>query len=102
VRLAETWTGATPPEHLVEGLTCPLAVVHGRADRWIPFGEAERIHARARGARLDLVDGMGHAFDTSGVDAIVDAARWTLSPALAPVTTTPAPPAGRCGPPSRR
>ena len=105
VRLAGTWTGASPPERLVERLTCPLAVVHGRGDRWIPFGEAERIHARARGARLDVVDGMGHGFDASGVDAVVDGARWVLSravPAMRVGTTTPGPPAGRCGPPSPR
>ena len=102
VRLAGTWTGATPPERLVERLTCPLAVVHGRADRWIPFGEAERIHANAPGARLDVVSGMGHGFDASGVEVIVDAARWVLSQAAPVGTTTPAPPAGRCGPPSPR
>jgi pimeloyl-ACP methyl ester carboxylesterase len=102
VRLAETWTGASPPERLVERVTCPIAVVHGRADRWIPFGEAERIHARAPRARLDLVSGMGHGFDASGVDAVVEATRWTLSQGPPVDTTTPAPPAGPCGPPSPR
>jgi len=106
VRLASTWTDAVPPERLAEGITCPLAIVHGRSDRWIPCGEAERIHARARGARLDLVSGMGHGFDPGGVESIVDAAHWTLSrslPSPAGVgTTTPGPPAGRCGRPSPR
>jgi alpha-beta hydrolase superfamily lysophospholipase len=102
VRLSGRWNSPPPPANLASLVTSPLAVVHGEKDRFIPPSEALRLHARASrtGApyerRLDLVAGMGHAFDPVGTTRIVEAVEWALersgnrSPAPASAASLPA------------
>lgn len=79
VRLAGGWSGAAAPVELAGSLRIPLAVVHGRADRFIRPEEAEKLHAAAGGpARLDLVEGMGHAYSDPAVGPVCRAVRWAL------------------------
>jgi pimeloyl-ACP methyl ester carboxylesterase len=79
VRLAGPWTRPTEPIALVARLRAPLAVVHGKADRFLPAHEASELHRAATGrSRLTLVPAMGHAFDAIGLPAIVDAVAWVL------------------------
>lgn len=57
----------------------PLAIVHGRRDRLIPFQSSLSVSiTEMRGAHGVVVPGMGHAFDPVGHDAICDALDWVL------------------------
>jgi pimeloyl-ACP methyl ester carboxylesterase len=79
VRLDRRWNRPEPPNALAARLTAPLAVVHGRDDRFMPTSEAQVLHDAAPGhRRLDLVMGMGHAYGTRGVEPISDAVAWCL------------------------
>jgi alpha-beta hydrolase superfamily lysophospholipase len=80
VRLAPKWTPTPAPQELAAQLACPVAIVHGSRDRFIPVREAERLYARAgANRRLDIVPGMGHGFGSRATPAIVEAVRWALS-----------------------
>jgi pimeloyl-ACP methyl ester carboxylesterase len=83
VRLAGPWTRPDEPAALAGRLRVPLAVVHGHADRFLLPAEAVELHRAAAGpSRLALVPAMGHAFDATGLPAIVEAVGWVLrSPA---------------------
>lgn len=79
VRVAEKWTRSEAPEVVAARVTCPLAIVHGLADRFMPALEASRLRSRVLGPhRLDLVPAMGHAFDAIGRSTIVAAVAWCL------------------------
>ncbi|MHB8662395.1 MAG: alpha/beta hydrolase [Acidimicrobiales bacterium] len=80
VRVAPRWTNPTPPEMLIGRVASPVAIVHGAADRFIPANQARRLAAHAPGVcRLDIVAGMGHAFDPCARDVVVAAADWALA-----------------------
>jgi pimeloyl-ACP methyl ester carboxylesterase len=84
VRLAPRWTNPLPPEALAGLVPGPLAIVHGRDDRFMPVAEAERLHRRARGPRrIEIVPDMGHAYDEAAIPAIVAAAEWALAASAA-------------------
>jgi len=77
VRLSPEWRGLDPPARLASIVEGPLAVVHGRNDRFVPAAAAHKLFAAARGPRrLDLVRGMGHAFQQRAVAPIVAALEW--------------------------
>lgn len=80
VRVARTWTKPEPPLDLVARIDAPVAFVHGRGDRFIKPSDAVELHRATRDRRrLDLVAGMGHAFDPTGFPAIRAAVGWTLA-----------------------
>lgn len=80
VRLDRRWSWPEAPDVLAARLTVPLAVVHGRDDRFMPTSEAQVLHDAAPGhRRLDLVTGMGHAYGTRGLEPISDAVAWCLA-----------------------
>ena len=80
VRLAPRWARTAAPQDLAASLACPVVIVHGTRDRFIPVAEAERLYARAgTNRRLDIVPGMGHGFSSRATPAVVEAVRWTLS-----------------------
>lgn len=79
VRIDPQWTNPAPPEALASDIRAPLAVIHGTEDRMIPLSESHRLRRSATGpARLDIVRGMGHAFEPLAVPVVVDAVRWAL------------------------
>lgn len=81
VRLSPTWNQPPPPVEVVQQVRCPVAVVHGLADRFVPSAEARALYAAAgEPRRLDLVRAMGHAFTAESRAAIVGAVRWCLTP----------------------
>ena len=87
VRLADRWTGASPPVDLAAIITAPLAVIHGRGDRFIRPEEAEKLYRAASDPRrLDLVDDMGHAYRPESIPAISESVQWALAtgPATGP------------------
>lgn len=82
VRVARRWTNPEPPVSLVARLQVPVAVVHGTADRFIPVKAAYELFANAGEHRsLDLVPGMGHAYDTGSAEAIHRGIAWALQTA---------------------
>ncbi len=82
VRLADGWSGASPPVDLAAAITAPLAVIHGTGDRFIKPAEAEKLYRAAAGPRrLDLVDRMGHAYRPESIPPITESVRWALTPA---------------------
>ena len=46
----------------LEQLSMPTLVIHGTADRLLPFANGQLIASRIPGARLELLDGIGHMF----------------------------------------
>ncbi|HEX9124385.1 MAG TPA: alpha/beta fold hydrolase [Actinomycetota bacterium] len=84
VRVSATWTNPEPPQVLASRLTVPLAVVHGRRDRFISPREARHLAAAAPRARLILVPEMRHAFDRAAVPAVREAVDWVLSASAHP------------------
>lgn len=80
VRVSARWTNPPPPANLVPDIAAPLALVHGTADRFIQPRDAEELYEAARDPRrLELVEGMGHAFDAAALPSIVASVRWALS-----------------------
>ncbi len=87
VRLARGWSRPEPPDGLARRITAPFAIVHGTSDRFIAPSEAPLLYAAANDPRrIDLVPGMGHAFDAPGVPIICAAVEWALAMRGAPVT----------------
>ncbi len=82
VRIAPRAPRAAPPIELVPKVHVPLAILHGRVDPFIAPAEAEALFAVAHEPRrLDLVDGLAHAFDPADKSAgpIVAAVEWALA-----------------------
>lgn len=88
VRVASRWTDPEPPIELVPRIASPVAIVHGRRDRFIPVAASgELFEVANEPRRLSVVERMGHAFDDAATPAIVDAVHWTLS--MSPVGDKP-------------
>jgi pimeloyl-ACP methyl ester carboxylesterase len=80
VRVSPRWVRPPEPRSSISRLTVPVAVIHGRADRFIPAVEAVELVRQAGGLhRLELVADMGHAYDPIGTPAILDAVAWVAS-----------------------
>jgi uncharacterized protein len=81
VRIASTWSAPPFPAELVRGITVPLAIVHGDQDRYIPTTDAQAIYAACNSPcrRLEVVPGMGHAFDQRALAAVNGALDWLLT-----------------------
>jgi fermentation-respiration switch protein FrsA (DUF1100 family) len=83
VRVSPTWSNAEPPETVIRQIRRPVAIVHGTADRFIPMSQARRLGARAGGpCRVDIVPGMGHAFDPTATGRVRSGADWILAQAV--------------------
>lgn len=80
IRVARKWTGPEAPLALVERIDAPVAFIHGHRDRWIhPMASLELHRVTREHRRLELVSGMGHAFDPKGIPAIRAALAWILT-----------------------
>ncbi len=90
VRLAR-WEPDVPPVELVRDVQVPVAVVQGLADPTVRPGGAPILYEAApEPRRLQMVDGMGHAFEPGGLVAITDAIDWVLGLGGGPSTTATA------------
>jgi pimeloyl-ACP methyl ester carboxylesterase len=81
VRINPVWNPTEPPRSVAKRVVSavPLAIVHGRRDRLIPFNFSLGVSAREMpDAHAVVVPGMGHAFDPAGHGAICDALEWVL------------------------
>ena len=89
VTLSSEWRGLDPPTRLAATVDAPLAVVHGRKDRFVPAAAAHKLFAAAKGPRrLDLVRGMGHAYQQRAIAPIVAALEWAATGARRPSAAT--------------
>jgi pimeloyl-ACP methyl ester carboxylesterase len=82
VRIYPEWNPAEPPRSVVKRVlgAVPLAIVHGRNDRLIPFHFSLGVSTTDMpDAHAVVVPGMGHAFDPVGHEWICDALDWTLN-----------------------
>ena len=80
VRIARPGPRPAPPIDLVAGLHAPLALIHGTVDPFIPAADAHALHAAAHDPRrLQLVEGLGHAFEPESVGPLVDAIDWVVA-----------------------
>ena len=60
----------------LRGLKVPTLVIHGKADRLVPFANGEDTARRIAGAKLVAIEGMGHDLPPGVVERL-------LSPLLA-------------------
>lgn len=80
VRLSPVWTNPEPPTGLIARISAPVAIIHGQHDRFIRPSDGVELYRHAQDPkRLDLVPGMGHAYDLLGVAPIVSAVEWALA-----------------------
>jgi alpha-beta hydrolase superfamily lysophospholipase len=82
VRIHPVWNPTEPPRSVARRVAgaVPLAIVHGRRDRLIPFHFSLGVTvAELPNAHAVVVPGMGHAFDPVGHAAICDALDWVLA-----------------------
>jgi pimeloyl-ACP methyl ester carboxylesterase len=56
----------------VRRITAPSLVLHGRADPLVPMQHGEDTARKIRGARLEIIDGMGHDFATGVVANLIE------------------------------
>jgi pimeloyl-ACP methyl ester carboxylesterase len=85
-RVSPKWTWSDPPIVLVERIEVPIAFIHGARDRFIlPKSAAELYEHAADPKRLEIVPGMGHAYDPVGTPAISGAIDWVLTGSSGPV-----------------
>jgi dipeptidyl aminopeptidase/acylaminoacyl peptidase len=78
-RLAVRPERGAPPVEQAASVRCPVAVVHGTADRFCPPSAALALHDALAGPRLlDLVPGMGHGFRRAGVASVGRAVDWVV------------------------
>lgn len=83
-RVARRWTWPDPPVSLIGKIDAPVAIIHGGRDRFILPRAATELYAMAsEPRRLEVVPGMGHAFDAIGTATIENAIDWVLSRAEA-------------------
>jgi alpha-beta hydrolase superfamily lysophospholipase len=85
VRISSRAARGAPPVELVATLTVPLAVVHGRCDPFIAPEDGTLLYETAHEPRrLDLVEGLGHAFETPAVAPVLAAVDWCIDHAASP------------------
>ena len=70
-----------PPIELVGRIAIPVAIIHGDRDRYIPASDAEELYRACSpfGRRLEVVVGMGHAFDAKALPAVKASVEWLLA-----------------------
>ncbi|MCU1430474.1 MAG: phospholipase/Carboxylesterase family protein [Actinomycetia bacterium] len=77
VRVANRWTNPEPPMALVPRVTAPFAVVHGTEDHFIPVRDAFELHEAATSpSRIDIIAGLGHAFEPLSIEAVRQSVAW--------------------------
>lgn len=82
-RVSPIWQSSGAPTAQVRRVHVPVAIVHGKKDAMIrPLAAVEVYRAASDPRRLDLVDGMGHAFQLEGVPAVTGAVEWAFDQAV--------------------
>ncbi|WP_158240350.1 alpha/beta hydrolase [Mycobacterium hubeiense] len=78
-RISPIWQSSGAPTAQVRRVHVPVAIVHGKADAMVRARAALDVYRAASDPRrIDLVDGMGHAFQLEGVPAVTRAVEWAF------------------------
>jgi uncharacterized protein len=87
-RVSARWESAGAPTLQVKRVGVPVAIVHGRQDAMIRSLAAVEVYdAALEPRRIELVDGMGHAFCPGAVPAVTRAVEWAFQ-----INSAPGPP----------
>lgn len=79
VRISPAWQAGELTTALVARVRVPVAIVHGRDDRFVrPLAAVELYDAASEPRRIEVVDGMGHSFGPAGTAAVVRAVEWAF------------------------
>ena len=79
VRIARRVARPAPPVELIGRIGAPVAVVHGADDPFIDPADAGTLHDAAHEPRrVEIVDGMGHAFPAPSHAPVLRAIDWIL------------------------
>ncbi len=62
-----------------DGIKCPLAVVHGIADRNVPVGQARRLHREAPTTAMYEIEDAGHELAFYHPETRIEAIDWVLA-----------------------
>jgi pimeloyl-ACP methyl ester carboxylesterase len=93
-RISARWQSAGVPTLQVKHVGVPVAIVHGRQDAMIRSLAAVEVYdAALEPRRIELVDGMGHAFCPAAVPAVTRAVDWAFQ--VSPRPPAPDPPMPR-------
>lgn len=80
IRVSPEWESGEPPTERIRRLRVPVAIVHGKRDTMIRPVAALELWANAPEPRhLELVDGMGHSFQSASVPAVTRAVEWAFA-----------------------
>jgi pimeloyl-ACP methyl ester carboxylesterase len=77
VHINPTWIPPQTARSLEPQINIPLAIIHGRRDRLVPYTNALPTSAHSQRQAI-IVPDMGHAFDRAGHQAINAAVDWIL------------------------
>jgi uncharacterized protein len=77
VHIHPTWIPPQTARSLEPRIDTPLAIIHGRQDRMIPYTSALPTSTHVK-RQATIVPDMGHAFHRGGHKAINDAVDWIL------------------------
>ncbi len=74
------WQAPDPPIELVGRIAVPVSIIHGGHDHYIPASDAEVLYRACSPyrRRLDVVVGMGHAFDAKALPTVRASIEWLL------------------------
>ncbi len=80
VRIAARWTNPDPPLSLATRLRVPVTYVHGTADKFVPADDAVLLASvTPEPCRVQIIPGMGHAFEPVAIDPIREAVEWSIA-----------------------
>lgn len=93
IRVSPEFKRGELPTVQVSRLRIPVAIVHGRRDLMIKSTAAMAVYrAATEPRRLELVNGLGHAFQSESVAAVVRSVEWAFDPSTHPPLQAPDPP----------
>ncbi|MBX7431863.1 lysophospholipase [Mycobacterium sp. Y57] len=82
-RVSREFRQGDQPTAQVARLRVPVAIVHGRQDGMIRARAALELYdAASEPRRVELVERMGHAFQTAGVEPVTRAVEWAFEQRL--------------------
>jgi pimeloyl-ACP methyl ester carboxylesterase len=92
-RVSPRWESAGVPTVQIKQVGVPVAIVHGRQDAMIrSLAAVEIYNAAAEPRRIELVEGMGHAFCPGSVPAVSRAVKWAFRQSVSRHPSAPDPP----------
>lgn len=64
-------------EEILQGLTCPVLIIHGKKDDRVPVGDSQKAITFLSGeSRLVILDGATHFFRTNNKTIIAVTKNW--------------------------